>query len=641
MKKTCVLVSALLAGSQLFMTALSAKDIPVRPGAEAIALIKRAVDEQANEVVLPRSIFRFQVNERMILSRLENLRIDGAGSTFLFDRGGQFTVNECRDLTVENIIIDYDPLPFTQGLVVGVDTMEKSILVRFEEGFDAPGAPGFPLTVRADGTTRGSVRFLDATGEYMHAMLWEAVTFIRPQSQGEGIYRVGLQHGRLFRPGVGSGSLKAGDRFTLFTSRSEALDVTHCERVVFRNVDIYSAPGFGIGERRGKGGNVYEKCRLIRKPGSGRLMVANRDGFHSYLMEKGPTLKECEISYTADDAIAIHGFFSPVIKAVDSRTVYLLCPFGLNTSKGELLSFYDQEDGRPLGSRVVLDVEKLPAHKGRTELDGWRVALKNAGAQTLRGIPDGEWVVAKVELDEAVELSDFALADSAAFAGAGAQIRDCHIHDTTSRGLLIRSPGTKIIGNRIERTVLAPIALMAERHWLEGPFLSRIEVSGNRIIDAPQPGLDTQHFDYGFAAIQVSSIFGTRSFNPPKFNQHRQNRGIRIIDNHVIRPAGPAIAVFNAEDVVISGNRIESPFAAGISGNPLNLLRTLASSGPAPTPEQSEVAANPWYGIILMAAGNVEVTGNTLVNAEQGMLGPVGVGPWSGDVRLEAHSKED
>lgn len=638
--KACLLASALMVGPQLFLPELRAEDAPVRPGADAIALIRRAVDERANEVILPRGVYRFQGNERMVLSRLENFRIDGSGSTFLFDPDGKFTVTHCRNLRVENIIIDYDPLPFTQGVVVGVNADAKSILARFDEGFPAPGSPGFPRRItRADGTVRGSIRFLDAAGRHMHAMLGEDFASINPRDGGT--YEIKLSQGRLFRPGVGPGALKVGDRFTLFVAYGEALDVTHCERIVFKNIDIYSAPGFGVGEKGGKGGNIYENLRLIRKPGSERLIVSNRDGFHSYSVENGPLLKGCEISYTIDDSVAIHGFFTPVIRIIDARTVHLLWLFGWTANEGDLLSFYDQE-GRPLGSRSVVRVEKLPEVEGQKELDAWRAAIKSAGARTLRGIPRNQWVAARVELDGEIELGDFAMADSGRFSGAGAEIRDCYIHDTTSRGMLISSVGTKIIGNRIERTGLTPIALMAERYWLQGPFPDQIEVSGNTIIDAPLPALDTLDFHYyNVGAIHVSSIFGTRFYDPPEFNEHRQNRRIRIIDNHIIRPAWSGIAVLNAEEVVVSGNRIESPFAAGIAGNPLNLLRTLAPSGPAPASGQGEVAAKPWYGILLMASGNVEVARNTVVKAQRGVLGPVGVGPWTDDIRLEENRMDE
>ncbi|AHF90844.1 hypothetical protein OPIT5_12135 [Opitutaceae bacterium TAV5] len=628
-----MLTLLLASGLSLLTSDGSAREVPTYPGQDAVRLIKSAIDAYAAEVVLPSGIYKFGPDESLTLSRYKNLRIDGAGSTFLFNRRGKFSVVECKGLTIENITIDYDPLPFTQGTVAGVDEAEKCIQVRFDPDFSAPGDPGFPIQIKNGGEARGGIRFFNPAGDRMHAMLWEAATSIR--DVGRAVYELTLQHGRLFRPGVQPGSLKAGDRFTLFPNSGMALEVSECEQITFNNINIYSAPGFGIGEHGGRGGNVFRNCRLIPKPGSGRLMSTNRDGFHSYMMKKGPLLEGCEIGYTADDAIAIHGFFSPVLRTAGLRELYILCLFGQNLDVGDVVSFYSLKDGRPQGSSTVLSLEKLSRVDGQRELSAWQAARAEARLAGGRSIPANEWVVIKAQLDQDVAGEEFMLADSKTFSGAGAEIRGCHVHDSASRGLLIRSPGTKIIGNRIERTVLAPVALMPERYWLESSFLDGVEIADNSVIDAPLPGLDTRHFDYGFAAIQVSSIFGARYFNPPEFTPWRQNRDIRILNNRIVRPSGPAIAVLNAEDVVISGNRIEAPFAAGISGNPLNLLRTLAPSGPVPTPEQSEVAAKPWYGILLMATRTAKVTDNTTAATTPEVLGTAGVGPWSEDIYIK------
>lgn len=626
---TIILVSTL----SLLAANDNTKEIPIYTGKDAKRLIKKAIDAYATEVILPTGIYKFSPNENLTLSRYKNLRIDGAGSTFLFNRKGRFELVECKDLTIENITIDYDPLPFTQGTVLGVNKADKRIQVRFDPGFSTPGNPGFPLQIKNSGESRGGLRFFNPAGDLMHAMLWETVTSLRTVEND--VYELTLQHGRLFRQGVRPGSLKEGDRFTLFPNSGMALEVKDGEQITLDNINIYSAPGFGIGEHGGRGGNVFRNCRLIPKPGSGRLMSTNRDGFHSYMMKQGPLLEGCEIGYTADDAIAIHGFFSPVLKVIGPREIYLLCLFGQNLEAGDLLSFYSLKDGRPHGSSTALSLEKLSREHGQQELSAWQAARTKAGLGNGRSIPANEWVVIKVQLNHDIVGEEFLLADSKTFSGAGTQIRGCHVHDSSSRGLLIRSPNTKIVGNRIERTILAPIALMPERYWLESSFLDGMEIIDNSIIDAPLPGLDTQHFDYGFAAIQVSSIFGARYFNPPEFTPYQQNRRIRILNNRIVRPAGPAIAVLNAEDVVISDNQIEAPFAAGTSNNPLNLLQTLAPSSQPPEPAQSIVAAKPWYAILVMATRNALIADNMLTDAGPDILGPVGVGPWVEDIRVK------
>jgi len=604
---------------------------PHRSGAEAIAIIQQAIDAGERSVTLPTATYEFLPNQGVTLSGQHRFRLDGNGSTFLFNKKGKLSVSNSEGAVVENMTLDYHPLPFTQGVVVGVNPGENCIRVRFDTGYASPGDAAFPAKTGAEGKVRASLRFFDATGERVHASLWEAATAIREVEPS--LYELALQHGRLFRPGVKPDSLKPGDRFALFTDSGSALEVKNCENATFREINIYSSPGFAIGELGGKGGNRFQNCRAIRKPGDNRLMGANRDGFHSYMTERGPSLRGCVVEYSADDAIAIHGFFTPVLRLSGPRRFLVLCPFGQNVNMDDDLPFYSVTDGKPLGQGRVTHLQILSDRDARRELAAWQTAHRETNGARLRGIPHDGYVVAEIQIDGDITLEDSMLVDSKAFSGAGAEIIQCHVHDISSRGLLVRAPGVKIKGNRIERTVLSPIALMPERYWLESSFLDGAEVTGNVIADAPLPALDTRHFDYGFAAIQVSSIFGSRSFNPPEFTPYTQNRKIRISGNQIIRPAGPAIAILNAEDVEITQNRMTAPFAAGIEGSPLNLLKTLAPSGPAVEPAQREVAAQPWYAILLMATHRVRLEGNTLSEASRDVRGTLGIGPWVREVQ--------
>src|SRR5690606_20049081 len=72
------------------------------------------------EVVIPPGVHRMsrQVNIRAV----ENLVIDGQGATLLFtSRDAGLHIASARGLTLKNLTIDYDPLPFTQGTIVNID----------------------------------------------------------------------------------------------------------------------------------------------------------------------------------------------------------------------------------------------------------------------------------------------------------------------------------------------------------------------------------------------------------------------------------------------------------------------------------------------------------------------------------------
>ncbi|MBU8902261.1 MAG: glycoside hydrolase family 55 protein, partial [Victivallales bacterium] len=83
-------------------------------------------------------------SSHLILFRLNNFILEGEdGSELLFGdtdpskhRSG-IEVWFCENLTIKNLIVDYDPLPFTQGTVVNV-VDKGSYDIKIDDGFDPP-----------------------------------------------------------------------------------------------------------------------------------------------------------------------------------------------------------------------------------------------------------------------------------------------------------------------------------------------------------------------------------------------------------------------------------------------------------------------------------------------------------------------
>ena len=85
-------------------------------------------------VAIPPGVHRMsrQVNIRAV----ENLVIDGQGATLLFtSRDAGLHIASARGLTLKNLTIDYDPLPFTQGTIVNMDPSGKWYDVRIDQGY--------------------------------------------------------------------------------------------------------------------------------------------------------------------------------------------------------------------------------------------------------------------------------------------------------------------------------------------------------------------------------------------------------------------------------------------------------------------------------------------------------------------------
>lgn len=120
-------------------------------------------------------------------------------------------------------------------------------------------------------------------------------------------------------------------------------------RVTSINITIHAASFMGFTEFDGRGGHVYQGCRLVRQPpnfaqrwGSNSvtpMWAANADAFHSSGVKNGPTLDNVELSFSVDDFVNVHSrlqskrlvmltwnFFLPVVFDDFSSLCFFLYP---------------------------------------------------------------------------------------------------------------------------------------------------------------------------------------------------------------------------------------------------------------------------------------------------------------------------
>lgn len=107
----------------------------------------------------------------------------------------------------------------------------------------------------------------------------------------------------------------AGDFLTLSPLVGYTYNVANSSQVTTHDLSVFAASNKAITEFDGEGGHIYERVKLIRKPGSDRLLAANSDAFHSSGCRAGPRLSECELSYSGDDYFNVHNTLQVVLEA--------------------------------------------------------------------------------------------------------------------------------------------------------------------------------------------------------------------------------------------------------------------------------------------------------------------------------------
>jgi hypothetical protein len=273
------------------------------------------------ETAPERYVFRFR--------RASRVTLDGNGCTFLLAPDLRFLrLNESRDVTIRNLKIDFDPLPFADGTVVAVDSDRRFVDVRLS-------FPGQRLPLGGPTREDGEQAFF--------GMLWY-----------DGAYGLVSRHywTERIEPGPGADTVRvfADDCFREFDDikpggwrislpvpgiahrfgPGACLEICDNDTVTIENVELWSAPWFGFHVLRNAGEVVFRRVHIRPKPESGRLTSTWRDGFHVKGNSGSLLWEDCILSGMNDDAFNLSTHSSRITEILAPTEVVVLQTFPLN-----------------------------------------------------------------------------------------------------------------------------------------------------------------------------------------------------------------------------------------------------------------------------------------------------------------------
>lgn len=621
----CGLVIALVAGaaflSRDFFYSLGCPVVGsgvLRDPCSLLDLVSKAKKEDGR-LVIPPGVYRLcDTNEReVVLQGMRRTKIIAHGVTIVFKTGQSLLLDECEDVTLEGLSVDYDPVPFTQGTITEIDPAEKSLTVVLDDGY--PDVESLPKSEHVCYSVFDPVRLKERPLPLDY--------FRTVSAAGERTYKCSQAISGFLFDAIGRPeSAQAGDKIALCKRSGIAITIKGCARVGLKGVTVFTSPGYAFWEVDGEGGNHYKKCRIVKKPATNRLITTVADGFHSYHVRKGPVIEDCEFADTVDDTIAIHGFFSMVLESPSARIVYLVSPFGQDFFPGGELSFHEMPHGRVLGKAVVKSVVPIaPSTLSRPVADVRQSFLEQNFS--MRDLPVTQAL--KVELDRDVVLpaGKFVLASSGAQCGSGAIIRNNTLRGGHVRGGIFKADDVLVEGNRFEDIGANAVLVSPELGFLEGPFPKGATIRGNTITHCGWKVLSPRHATPGIGgAIQTGTWLARRCF-PPQLDPYPLIRDVSISRN-VIRDSGSfGIVLGNVLSGKISDNIIEQPFNKPGVRESQGLAKVFDSQEhhlEKPTDQRARPA-----GILVYGSKDVVLSGNAVTPAaENGGVSPLIVGPW-------------
>ena len=437
-----------------------------------------------------------------------------------------FDIRHCANVTLEGPTLSQTGLTAYQGQViaVGVDVGGKAYVDwRPDTGYPVPplGAAEFPGAANVvDGKTR---RLKIGVGDYYDAPM----ETVDPRT-----FRVHFKEAKLnFSVGdwlVG----RYGDApFKVFLDGS-------CECTI-RDVTLMRN-GFAPLREDGGGANRLLRVHWALGPrpagATEESLVTNAaDGFHSTGANPGPDIEGCTFTGVfLDDCIAIHGGFQKIVSTT-GNTITL-------------------EKGR--GSLRVGEPARISSDKGFF------------AESLVTAVVDNPDKTATVTFEHALDVPAGAKVGNPRADGAGYIISGCHLGDTRSRGILVKSDRGMIKNNVIDGCGMSAVSIGPEYYWGEADYAWNVIVADNILRGNGQAG-----YGGGCVLIHGDGAIGNRDIvvRGNRFESNYQGdidaqwtEGLTISGNRIvgattwpptIRNQSP-IAVANCRRVAFRGNSV-------------------------------------------------------------------------------------
>jgi len=471
---------------------------------------------------------------------LQDVQIDFGGALMLVGRAqaGFMQLLNSKNVIIENMELDYSPLPYTVGRVVAVNRENLTFDFKILDGYLPPDDKHFLNFItdpkRADDPTKRTWGyFIDEKHPGQLKPQTRNCYFQKQVDRvSDGVYRYHISApGRPGSPvnmNLDLNGVAEGDLFNYLTRGGSAFLMRFNKQVTLRNIVLFACGGANIS-------GTYNDCLNFLgvhiRIKEGRYKTSNADGFIFHSHGYAPWFEGCTTEGMSDDTINVHLRPCFILEVLAPRALRLgkepapHPPFSpQDFAMGDEVEFFDGETGRVTFTAKVAEVQ---ADKSVVVFDRDLTGLK-PGTEKLKST------------------SVYNPARS-----RGAVIRNNHFGGARRFGILLRAHDALIENNTFEGLSSDAINISNASNWPEGLFAKNVLIRNNTFVDC------------GFEAEYLSDNYrGTINLHcllPPKPIDYVAHQKIVIEDNHFVNWSKRAMLISNSGDVVIRNNVIGEP----------------------------------------------------------------------------------
>jgi len=491
------------------------------------------INARKNPVIIPPGVYRLKPVDRqhLLFKNLRNLTIIADSVEIVCSETTRaITFENCENLTLRGLTIDYDPLCFTQGRIIKMSEDKSEIEFKLDDNYPR----NFEKRIEI---------FDSKTLTLKRPTYYGWSDFIKI---GNGIYKINKGNKYKYNPEFDKEEL--GD--ILVTNNiyfpngymPHALFSNECRNLKLENITLYSSNCFGFFETNGTK-NVYLNCKLDRPSPehdlykrTQRMRSTNADAYHSKYAYVGPQIISCSAQFQGDDCVNICGkyYYSSGGKG---NTINIIPTELCDLSVGAVLEILTA-DGQKLPECKILKMEEngIPSKADIQSL--LPLKIKESIKDGVKS-PTAKLFTLTVNCE--INIQPGALVADKNRMGRGFLVKDCSFGYNRSRGILIKASDGKVIGNKLEENWMSAVLVSPEAYWMESGCSDNLEIRDNQIIK-----------NKSTKAISIDAKSTTGQLAGPGLHNN-----INIVNNRFVDCPLPCVSLSATKGGVIKNNSIE------------------------------------------------------------------------------------
>jgi hypothetical protein len=490
----------------------------------------------------------YRIKHTLAFKDLNGFELNGNGAELINTaRSRTLAISASSHVTVRDLTVDYDPLPFTQGTIASFDKPATQITVKVDPGYPDDG----PLLATIND---GFFKVMDRKTRALKPGARDFLNPTRVEKVSEGVIKVHLRWGAndCFPSQL---PIAVGDVVAITNSSADAIVVDSSDATSFINVKVLASPGMGLLENGGAGSMLLQKVSIVPGPrpkgaSTDRLVSTNSDGSHFGTVERGPTIEDCNFANTSDDAINVHGFYYYVVQKTATAR-YLLTPkWDIGLVADDAIETCDHATFGSLGRTKIVQMTKRHA----PELKGKIATIWKTRSPST--VPD---LIYDVVLQQDLPLKVGDAVTSLSRIGAGTTVRRSSFH--ACGRVLVKAPNTTV--EDCQFSYANGTALQSGSDigfWSESGFAENLTIKNNRFSHCVTGANELTAGNGALGAIYVGMVAPD---SVKGFPNNFQNRNVTMDGNHIDDSYIYGIFVANADGVKITNNAIGQTFIRG------------------------------------------------------------------------------